>query len=247
MALDGTLSGLKVSLASLLNRADLSDATLSDWISLTEAQMHRRFVGRQRKGLPIPRRLIKRADAPFALAAEYVAVPSDFSGPIDLLLTPASGNIIDLDYLDSQNLQSIKTRGYYPGYTFTQPATGCPKFYAVVGGQVHILPVADQAYTGEVTYISRFPALTATNTANWILTDYPDAYLYGAALQSAPFLIADQRMQTWAALFTAAVDDICNADPMPSDKSTLRTDISLVQHWSRGGGGGGYNINTDGV
>jgi hypothetical protein len=245
MALDGTLSGLKLSLASLLNRADLADATLGDWISLAEAQMHRRFVGRQKQGLPVPRRLIKRSDASFALAAEYVAVPSDFAGPIDLLLTPATGNILDLDYLDSANLQSIKTRGYYPGYTFTQPATGCPKLYTVVGGQIQILPVADVAYTGELTYISRVAALTSTNTANWVLTDYPDAYLYGAALQSAPYLIADGRASMWAELFTAAVDDICNADPMPSDKSTLRTEIALIQTFSRPGGGR-YNVNTDG-
>lgn len=243
MSLDGTYTGLKASVADFLNRADLT-TSISDFITLAESQMARRFVSRVAQGFSIPRRLVKRADASFALAAEYVSVPSDIMGPIDLLLTPVSGNILDLDYLDSVNLQSIKTRGFYPGYTFSQPATGCPLFYTIVGSQIQILPVADKAYTGELTYISRVAALSGTNPANWILTDYPDAYLYGALTASAPYLKDDNRAQTWGTLFTAAVDDICNADPMPSDKSTLRTEVGLIQRFTRSGGSR-YNINTD--
>ena len=244
MALD-SYDNLQTAIGTFLDRTDMATVA-PDLITIAESQMHRRFVGRLRQGMPIPRRLIARADASFALAAEYVAVPSDFAGPIDLLLTPTSGNILDLDYLDSQNLQSIKTKGLYPGYTFTQPASGSPKWYTVVGGQLQILPVADQAYTGELTYISRAPALSSSNQTNWILEDYPDAYLYGALTASAPYLRDDARITTWGTLFTAAVDDICNADPLPSDKSTLRSDLVLLQRFSRNGGGV-YNINTDGV
>lgn len=41
-----------------------------------------------------------------------------------------------------------------------------------------------------------------------MLTDNPDAYLYGSLMQSAPYLMDDERIQTWAGMFVAIVDDI---------------------------------------
>lgn len=231
--LDGTYNGLKASIADFLLRSDASTiAAIPDFIVLAEAQMHRRLIGRQKQGFPIPRRMILRSDASFALNAEYVAVPTDIAGALILELTASDGTLIDLDYLEPINLDREKKRGYW---------TGRPKFYTIIGLELKIYPVADQAYTGELTYIKRLAA--ASTITNWILTDYPDAYLYGSLVQSAPYLKEDSRIQTWATLFTAALDDICNADPMPSDKTMLRTEVATIQRLTRSGGF--YNINTD--
>lgn len=229
MALDGTYAGLKASIADWLNRSDLT-AQIPDFITLAEGQMTRRFVGRMRQGLPYPRRIMQRTDAAIASGDEYVPVPADFHGPIELVLqgTPE----IVVDYLDPTNFQQWKEANPYPGMA--------PVYYTVISCQLQLYPVADKAYTAELTYLKRFEAANAAG--NWILTDYPDAYLYGALLQSAPYLKDDERATTWAALFTAAVDDICNADPLPSDKSTLRTEFPLIQ---RQGVRGRYDINTD--
>jgi hypothetical protein len=229
MALDGSYNGLKASIADFLNRADLT-AAIPDFIRLAEAQMTRRFAGRQRQGLPIPRRLIQRADADVDQGMEYVAVPSDFHGPIDFVLQ-GSPEIV-LDYLDATNLQQQKQR---------DRVKGAPRWYAVVGGSFQLYPIADQAYTAELTYIARAPALSDTSSSNWILTSYPDAYLYGALVQSAPYLKDDARATTWGTLFTTALDDICDADPMPSDKLTLRTEFPQIQRM-----GFRYDIDTDG-
>lgn len=230
MSLDGTFIGLKASIADFLNRSDLT-ASIPDFIVLAEGQMARRFVGRRRMGLPIPRRLILRSDASFAISDEYVAVPADIHGPIDLLLTDTDSNILELDYLEKVNLDHEKKRAFW---------TGAPKFYTIVGTELQIYPVADRAYTAELTYIKRLAA--ASTATNWILQDYPDAYLYGALTASAPYLKDDGRATVWGTLFTAAVDDICNADPMPTDKSKLRTEIATIQRLTRSGS---YNINTD--
>lgn len=241
MALDGTYTGLKASIADFLNRTDLT-ATIPDFIALAESQMHRRLIGRQRQGLPIPRRLILRSDASFATNDEYVAVPTDIAGPINLQLTASDGTILDMDYLEPVNLQAKKSATFANGNSGTIPFPGHPTHYTVIGSELQIFPVADKAYTGELTYIKRLAA--ASTATNWILTDYPDAYLYGALTASAPYLIDDGRTQVWGTLFTSALDDICNADPMPSDKSVLTSEIATIQRLSRGGGA--YNINTDG-
>lgn len=239
MSLDGTFIGLKASIADFLNRTDLT-TTIPDFIVLAEAQMHRRLIGRQRQGFPVPRRLILRSDASFVTDDEYVAVPTDIAGPINLQLTASDGTILDLDYLEPVNLQAMKSAAFANGDTGSIPFPGWPVYYTVIGSELQIFPVADKAYTGELTYIKRLAA--ASGATNWILTDHPDAYLYGALVQSAPYLKDDPRITVWGTLFTAALDDICNSDPMPSDKSTLRTEIALIQRLSRSGG---YNINTD--
>jgi hypothetical protein len=228
MALDGSYNGLKASIADFLNRGDLT-SVIPDFIVLAEAQMARRFVSRAKQGMDIPRRLVKRADTAFALGAEYVPVPSDIMGPLELMLTAVPP--IELDYLENANLQHEKNLAC---------RIGAPKYYSVVGGELQIYPAADQDYAAELTYVSRVAALSDTAPGNWILEDYPDVYLYGALVQSAPYLKDDSRLQLWGTLFTAAIDDICSSDPMPTDKSKLRTEIALLRRCA-----GTYNINTD--
>lgn len=227
MALDGTYSGLKDSVADFLNRTDLTSA-IPDFITLAEAQMARRFVSRSRQGMPIPRRLVKRSDASIALGDEYISVPSDFQGPLEFILTATPP--IELDYIADANLQREKKLARW---------TGSPKWYTVVGGQMQLFPVADAAYSAELTYIARVAALSDA-APNWIITDYPDAYLYGALTASAPYLKDDPRVGTWGNLFSAAVDDICNSDPMPTNKVKLRVDTPISRQFLYG-----YNINND--
>lgn len=230
MALDGSYDGLKATIADFLNRSDLT-AVIPDFIRLAEAQMTRRFAGRQRQGLAVPHRLIQRADAQIDQDTEYFAAPADFHGPIDFVLQGAPE--IVLDYLDAANLQQQKR---------ADRVRGAPRWYTIVGGELQLYPVADRDYTGELTYVARVPTLSAGNPRNWILTDYPDAYLYGALVQSAPYLRDDARTTTWGALFTAALDDICNADPVPGEQSRLRSELPCL---TGRGARGGYDIETD--
>jgi hypothetical protein len=63
-----------------------------------------------------------------------------------------------------------------------------------------------------LTYYAKIPALTVSNTSNWLLVDSPDLYLYGSLLQAAPYLQDDQRITTWAALYTTAINDLKVSD-----------------------------------
>src|SRR6476646_5446485 len=122
MALDGSYDGLKASVADFLNRTDLASA-IPDFIRLAEAQMTRRFAGRVRQGLPVPRRMIQRIALTVSQGTEYLAAPADFHGPLDLALQ-GSPEIV-LDFLDAANLQQHKQ---------AQRVKGAPRWYAVVGG-----------------------------------------------------------------------------------------------------------------
>ncbi|MEI9890926.1 MAG: hypothetical protein WDN45_10435 [Caulobacteraceae bacterium] len=96
-------------------------------------------------------------------------------------------------------------------------------FYGLYGGQLRLHPAPDQAYAAELVYLQTIPALSQTNPSNWLLAAHPDAYLYGALAQSAPYLKADERLSTWSSLFLGVLADIEAADRTGS-AARLRTD-----------------------
>lgn len=57
-------------------------------------------------------------------------------------------------------------------------------------------------------YRAMFAPLSERNRCNWILSNAPDAYLYGALMHSAPYLEDDARLSTWGGLYRNAVQGI---------------------------------------
>lgn len=209
-------SELKTSIGDFLNRGDLA-SVIPDFITLAEAQMARRFVSRAKMGLSIPRRLVKRSETTLATNDEFVACPSDFLGPRSFILE--SDPITVLTYLDPVSFTAMKERDQW---------TGAPKYYTVIGSEFQFYPVVDQSYTGELHYIYRIAALSDSASTNWLLTAYPDIYLYGALTASAPYLKDDGRVQVWGTLFQSAIEDVCEADPLPPSQAVLRPDLPFV-------------------
>jgi len=86
--------------------------------------------------------------------------------------------------------------------------SGAPAYYAITAGEIEVYPAPDGTYDVELYYIGSIPALSDSNTANWLLERYPDAYLYGALVHAAPYLKDDARIQVFAALYQNAIDAI---------------------------------------
>jgi hypothetical protein len=72
-----------------------------------------------------------------------------------------------------------------------------------------LAPTPDAAYTIEMIYRQSIPPL-AINSTNWLLALAPDLYLYGALLESAPYIKEDGRIQTWGLGFGSALNDLNN-------------------------------------
>ena len=126
--------------------------------------------------------------------AEYSQAPDDLARPLSLVL--ASGEVIDK--VSAESLLALKAAD--------AAGAGKPRRYALVGGAFRFHPAPDKAYAVELCYQARLSPLSAANGANWLSIHHPDVYLYGALLQSAPFLGEDARAPTWSALFGAALD-----------------------------------------
>jgi hypothetical protein len=211
---------LQGAIRQFINRNDLDDV-IPIFIALAEAQMNRRLRCR---------RMVGRADAVLEAGEEFIAVPNDFIGPIDFVLktTPP----VRLSFLESQSLLARKAGGVLAG-------SGTPESYALVGDEFQILPVPTTDMEAELTYWKRPPLLSDSNSSNWVLLSHPDIYLYGALVQSAPYLADDSRTPIWSALFSQAIADANAGDPVPVEESQLRADdiIRLTNRYD-------LNINT---
>ena len=197
MALD-TFSGLKTTIADYLNRDDLT-SIIPSFITLAEAKFNRKLRVRQ---------MVKRATA--AIDTQYFAFPTDWLQAKQFILN--TNPITYLEYVT--NFQGDELRAT------TVIAVGKPQYYSFVGSQIEVIPTPDTSYTGELTYYGKIPALSDSNTSNWLLAYAPDLYLYGALLEASPYLKDDERLAVWGNLYISSIGDIEIADQRASVGST---------------------------
>jgi len=181
-----TYDELKASIASWLNRDDLT-AVIPDFIALAESNINRDL--RHYK-------MVQRADA--TLDSRYVQVPEDWLETMRFSIT--SGTTFRIEPTSIDDLVQLRQQN--------NDQSGRPRFYANVGNEIEVFPTPDTEYTMQLMYYGKTPALSASNTYNWLLQDAPDAYLYGALVQSAPYLQDDVRTQVWASLYTNAIQSL---------------------------------------
>jgi len=204
---------LQTAVANWLDRADLT-ARIPEFIALAEAQMNRRLR---------VRRMVGRSTA--SISTAFVALPTNYLEA--KAVTAAEGATLwSLDPVPAETAAELAS----------DTATGRPQFYAVVGDELRLHPPPDRAYTIEITFYGRIPALSISNTSNWVLAEAPDAYLYGALLQAAPYLRDGEAAAFWNAGYAGALDALSAADRTKA--GLLRVEPGLSQSRS-------YCIRTD--
>jgi len=189
-----TYAELQASIANFLNRDDLT-ATIPDFIALAESSISNSLRHW---------RMETRVDT--ALSGQFMSIPSDWLATIRLHLD--NTGTTDVRYLPRAEMQRMRAEQV--------DATGIPAYYGHNAGQFEVFPTPDGSYTSTLLYYAKVPTLSDSATTNWLLSNYPDIYLYGALLHSAPYLKEDERAQTWAALYTSAIERVNDA----SDKAT---------------------------
>ncbi|MEL0099647.1 MAG: hypothetical protein VW907_08840 [Opitutae bacterium] len=181
-----TYQELKDQIINFVNKPDI-DQTVDTFIDLTEAEMSRRLRHW---------RMERRSTA--ILSSQYVPLPSDFIEPVRLSITSGDTYVLEAE----SQAQLIDRRAEAAN------TTGLPRYYAIIDGTIEVFPTPDSDYTLEMVYVSKVQALTSSNTSNWVLEYFPDAYLYGSLMHTAPFLEEDQRLTVWSSLFEKAVESI---------------------------------------
>jgi hypothetical protein len=184
-----TYAELQTSIANWLNRDDLT-AVIPDFISLTEAGINRDL--RHYK-------MINRVDA--ALDSRYVQMPADWIETVRFGIT--SGTTYRIELISRDDMLEYRQNN--------NDTAGIPRFYANIGDTIEVFPTPNAEYQMQLQYYAKTPELSASNASNWLLASAPDIYLYGALIQSAPYLNDDARIQTWAALYQSVLDSLQKA------------------------------------
>jgi len=179
-------SELKSNIADFLNREDLT-SVIPTFIALAEAQINRDVRHW---------RMEQRATG--TLSNEYSLLPTDWVETIQVHVT---GNGTYPLNLASRDTIADKRSG-------NNDTTGRPKYYSHADSSLELYPTPDTDYVIELLYYQKVPALNDTDTTNWLMTEAPDVYLYGALIHSAPYLQEDGRAATWAQLYGAAVQKL---------------------------------------
>lgn len=183
-------ASLQTAVASWLHRTDLAPF-IADFIALAEARMSSDIAARP---MDVRTSLVTTA------GSAYVSLPVDMLEMRRLILS--ADPVIALRYESPDQLLADRTGS----------VSGRPVKFSVIGPQLQLAPVPDASYTLELTYQQRIPALSSINTTNWLLTAFPNVYLYAALCAAQPFIMNDARIPTFEKLYLQSVDAINSID-----------------------------------
>jgi hypothetical protein len=183
-------SELKSAIADWLDRTDLDDS-IPDFIALAEARHKRDFK---------LRRMETRVTANTIADTEYYTLPDNYIAMRNIQLN--TNPKTSLEYLTPEQMDRI-----YAGSN-----KGKPKAYSIIGNDIQLRPTPDSVYEIEILYFKHFTALSDSSPTNDMLTNHPDAYLYGALVEAEPYLQNDKRIQTWASFYDRAKKDIIDSN-----------------------------------
>jgi hypothetical protein len=186
---------LKTAIGDFLNRSDLT-SVIPTFIDFAEAEFNRSLRVRQ---------MVARAEA--VIDARFSAVPSDFVEAKDLVIVTATP-VTPLQFVTQQEMAQIRNTEI--------TSAGKPQYFSVVGDQFEFCATPDSEYSLEMSYYAKIDALTDDTDTNWLLTDYPDLYLYTSLMHSSPYLKDDERIMVWANLAKKAKEELIARDASSS-------------------------------
>lgn len=170
-------------------------ARIPTFIQLTEAKLNRELFVRQMEN-----RATTSVDTG-STEPEFISLPDDFQSMRRVRLPGATGKP-RLHYRTQTQMDDFRES--------IADVAGQPCYFTIVGSEMELAPTPDTDFTIEMVYRTYLPALTSTNTTNWLLTLAPDLYLYGSLLESAPYIKEDGRAQTWGNAFSSTLGTLNN-------------------------------------
>jgi hypothetical protein len=126
-------------------------------------------------------------------AAGVIALPDDFR-QAQALMVPWGNTERELPLRPPAAVPAVQgasTAGYVVGNTI------------VVNGE-------DVTY--RLVYFSGVPALSDASPTNWVISTYPNVYLYASLLEAMPYLRDDARINVWGAGYQNAIGALAAQD-----------------------------------
>ena len=186
-----TYTDLLVSVASWMHRSDLT-TIIPDLVVVAESRIAR--------DLRI-RRQITAGTLTTTADTQSTSLPTDFLEAENLSISSGGVNR-NLEYVNVERMDLA-----YP----VGSGNGVPVVYTFEGANVLWGPVPDAAYTVSLYYYARLTALATTST-NWLLTNYPDVYLFSTLAECADYVNDKANLAKWEGKYKQAVTELQSSD-----------------------------------
>jgi hypothetical protein len=179
-----TFSALKTAVALWLARPGdtLITGSIPDMVTLFEAEARRQL-----------RNINNEATGTLTIAAgdSTVQMPSDFLELRSARISSVNPRV-PLTFLTPDQFDSSEDADQ----------TGRPEFFTIedvaLGPRMRFAPISDGAYTFTIRYYAALVALgNGTAQVNWLLTNHPDAYLFGTLAEAEAYIGHDERIGLW--------------------------------------------------
>lgn len=191
---------LKTALSNWTERNDTAFTNrVDEFIDLAEADHKRRIRTRG---------LLTRAEATTTAASRYLALPTGYLAMRTLRLETTP--VVRMTQVGLDEMVS----------TLYQTVSGKPLYFAV-HEELEFNKPFDAAYTITMIYWKAVDALSDSNTSNWILTNHPDAYLFGSLVHAYDWLQDFEKRDFFELKYEQVLSKIQKAD--------------LKDQWSQGG------------
>jgi hypothetical protein len=195
-----TYSELQAAIADWMNRSDLDDA-IPNFIALTEANMKKRFFTMGSESV---------ATYEVVAGENRVPVPDSYMGIRSMHVQSSINSVLRMVSMD-------KLKASYASAT-----TGIPEVFTVASDYFVLAPTPDGEYVLELDYY-RFDALSDTNTTNWILTHYPDLYLFGSLAEAKGYIKDEALISLWLSRYEKAAQELDERDKAERYGTDLRS------------------------
>ena len=182
---------LQATIADYLARSDLT-VSIPEFIRLAEDRLARDLRIRQ---------MLKVVTTTSTSADGTVEMPADFLAMKDL-------HISSTDPIQTVTFQSPSN--FFRNTRAT--TSGLPVFYTALGSEFRFAPIPDAAYTLQMLYYYKPAYMSSTVSSNLWLANTPDLLLYAALGEAEPFLMNDERLATWSAMYDRGVNALTKSD-----------------------------------
>lgn len=180
-----------------LNRSDISDAQIKEFISLAEASFNRVLRTRNQ---------ITRSTSD--ISTQFVSQPTDLLELYNIQLN--SDPIVRLEQVSLSKMDELKS---------ASSTTGKPRYFSITGADFEFYPAPDTTYEIEVIYYKTIAPLSDSNTDNFLLTNQVDIYLFGTLVQAEPWLMNDERIGVWGSFLGKAIEELRISDQRAQTES----------------------------
>lgn len=187
------LATLQAAIIDWVARTDLSIAVINNFIDLAENEIINGVYDETGRVIVPPLRVkaMEFRDPTFFLSGEYTDLPARFLG----------FRAVRFNANPDHKLEYVTPAVYDSKYVGQDTSA---LVYTIESGQLRVGPSASASDTLDVIYYQYPDVLTVANT-NWLITTYPNVYLYGALRHLAIYCGMDSRLGFFQSSFLSTL------------------------------------------